>query len=84
VEELAQDFREFREELDQQREHRAVNKLKLLINCVSHTVYDFTEECETLDEAITALQNLYVHVPNEIFARHLLATTKQQQLKFLS
>jgi len=42
-------------------------------------VYDFIEECETYDEAITALQNLYVRVPNEIFARHLLATTKQQQ-----
>jgi len=41
-------------------------------------VYDFIEECETYDEAITALQNLYVRVPNEIFARHLLATTKQE------
>jgi len=72
-------FKNYAEELDQQREDRAVDKLILLINCVSHTVYEFIEECETYDEAITALQSLYVHVPNEIFARHLLATTKQQQ-----
>jgi len=57
-------FENYVEELDQQREDRAVDKLKLLIKCVSHTVYDFTEECETYDEAITALQNFYVHVPN--------------------
>jgi len=31
------------------------------------------------DEAVTAFQNLFVHVPNKTFARHLLATTKQQQ-----
>ena len=26
---------------------RAVDKLKLLVNCASHTVYDFIEQCET-------------------------------------
>jgi len=72
-------FENYVEELDQQREDRADDKLKLLTDCVSHIVYDFIEECESYDEAITALQNLYAHVPNEIFARHLLATTKQQQ-----
>ena len=33
----------------------------------------------TYDEAITVLRNLYKKAPNEVFARHLLATAKQQQ-----
>lgn len=54
------------------------NKLRTLINCVSHSVYQYIEECTTYDDAISTLKKLYVKTPNEIFARHLLATRRQK------
>ena len=40
-------------------------------------MYEYIEECTTYDTAIATLKNLYTKVPNEVFARHLLATAKQ-------
>ena len=57
---------------------REVDKLKALINCVSCNVFEFIEDCETYEAAIAKLKNVYVKTPNEVFARHLLVTTKQQ------
>ena len=54
-----------------------VNKLRLLTNSVAYDVYDYIEECFTYESAIRVLENLYVKTPNEIFARHLLATARQ-------
>ena len=54
-----------------------VNKLHLLTNSVAYGVYDSIEECVTYESAIRVLENLYVKTPNEIFARHLLATARQ-------
>ena len=54
-----------------------VNKLHLLTNSVAYDVYDSIEECVTYESAICVLENLYVKTPNEIFARHLLATARQ-------
>ena len=59
-------------------ERRNFNKLKVLVNCVSHQVYDHIDECETYEAAIQVLKSLYVKTPNVVFARHLLATTKQE------
>ncbi|XP_076033649.1 uncharacterized protein LOC143020786 [Oratosquilla oratoria] len=56
----------------------APDKLRTLVNCVSHNVYEYIEECTNYDSAISVLQNLYVKTPNEIFARHLLATRQQK------
>ena len=55
-----------------------VNKLHVLINYVTSDVYQLFCEAETYDEAITLLKTLYIKTPNEIFARHKLATRKQQ------
>ena len=55
-----------------------VNKLNVLINYVSSEVYQLFYEATTYDEAINLLKSLYVKTPNEIFARHKLATRKQQ------
>ena len=55
-----------------------VNKLNVLINYVSSDVYQLFCDAATYDEAINLLKNLYVKTPNEIFARHKLATRKQQ------
>ena len=42
--------------------------------CVSHHVYEYIEECTTYNTAIATLKNLHTKVPNEVFARHVLAT----------
>ena len=55
-----------------------VNKFHVLINYVTSDVYQLFCEAETYEEAIALLKTLYIKTPNEIFARHKLATTKQQ------
>nr|BDT62263.1 MAG: hypothetical protein [Penaeus semisulcatus majanivirus] len=54
------------------------DRFKILVNCVSYTVYDQIKECSDYESAIKVLQNLYVKTPpNAVLARHLLATRKQ-------
>ncbi|XP_076823227.1 uncharacterized protein LOC143469419 [Clavelina lepadiformis] len=55
-----------------------INKPQLLTNFVSAEIFEFIEDCNTYDSAVEILQNLLVQKPKEIFARHLLATRKQQ------
>ena len=67
-------------------EERRIDRLKALVNSVSHQVFEYIEESAAYEAAIAKLQDLYIKVPNEVFARHLLATTKQQSgqtLEFL-
>ena len=54
------------------------NKLRALINSVKYNVYDYIEGCTTYEAAINVLESLYVKKPNAVFARHRLATAKQQ------
>ena len=54
-----------------------INKLAILTNYVSSSVYEYIAECTVYDAAISLLENLYVKPKNVIFARHLLATRKQ-------
>ena len=56
----------------------APDKLRALINCITPNVYELIEDCGTFDEAVSKLESVYVKTPNEIFARHLLATRRQQ------
>jgi len=53
------------------------NKFSTLINYVSHNVYEYIEDCDDYESAVALLQKLFVKTPNEIFARHLLATRRQ-------
>lgn len=55
-----------------------LNRLSVLTNFVSSRVYEYVQDCKTFDEAINALKVIYVKRTNEIYARHLLATRKQQ------
>ena len=41
-------------------------------------MYDYIDECETYHDAVASLEALFVKKPNEVFARHLLATARQQ------
>ena len=59
-------------------EARAPNRLQLLYAYVSADVFEYIEDCETYDAAITKLKSIYIKTPNIIFARHKLATRKQQ------
>ena len=52
-------------------------KLQILINYISPTVYEYISECATYDDAIATLTSIYNKPKNIIFARHLLATCKQ-------
>ena len=56
------------------------NKLNLLINHVSPSVFEYISECESYDSAIDILKELYNKPKNVIFARHLLATCKQERM----
>ncbi|GAA56025.1 hypothetical protein CLF_109668 [Clonorchis sinensis] len=55
-----------------------LNKLETLIRHIDHTVYDFIAECSDYDSAITLLEKLYIRPKNIVYARHLLATYKQE------
>ena len=57
---------------------RQPNKLRSLTNCVSHSVYEHIDELRTYEECIAKLEALYCKAPNELFARHLLATRQQE------
>uniref|UniRef100_A0A2C9KM52 Retrotransposon gag domain-containing protein n=1 Tax=Biomphalaria glabrata TaxID=6526 RepID=A0A2C9KM52_BIOGL len=52
---------------------------KLLINYISPAVYQMILDKETFDEAIQTLNGIYIQPKNEVFARHRLATCKQEQ-----
>ena len=56
----------------------APDKFRILVNCVTHNVYEYFEDCTSFDSAIAALERVYIKTPNEIFARHLLATHQQR------
>ncbi|CAB0007380.1 unnamed protein product, partial [Nesidiocoris tenuis] len=52
-------------------------KLKVLVNYLSSSVYDFISECTSFKSALKVLSDLYVKPTNEIFARYLLSSREQ-------
>ena len=73
-------FENYLEALDQSRGEGdpAINKLRVLTNNVDFKVYDYIEGCDNYESAVEVLKRVYVKEPNTIFARHRLATAKQQ------
>ena len=55
-----------------------VDKLEILTVLLSPSIHKHVAQCTTYETAIQELTNLYIKTPNEIFARHQLATRKQQ------
>ena len=45
---------------------------------MTHTVFDYVEDCMDFNSVVKTLQNLYIKTPNEIFACHLLDNRRQQ------
>ncbi|MCP4800870.1 MAG: DDE-type integrase/transposase/recombinase, partial [bacterium] len=54
-----------------------LDKLAVLSNFVSPSIFQHIEDCEDYETSIEALQTLFIKPRNEVFARHLLATRKQ-------
>ena len=57
---------------------KKVDKLLILINCVSPAVFSYIAEETQFDEAIKTLESIFHKPKNEIYARHLLLNRKQQ------
>ena len=55
-----------------------LDKLRVLTNFVVPSVYEIFSDCSTYDDAISLLDNAYIKSTNAIFARHRLATRRQQ------
>lgn len=55
-----------------------LDKLRILVNFVSPTIYEYISECGTYESAISTLKEIYIKPTNEVFARHLLTIRKQQ------
>ena len=56
----------------------APDKFRTIINLISYNVVDYVEDCTDYDSVVVTLEGLYIKSPNETFARHLLATRRQQ------
>ena len=50
----------------------------MLTNYVAPSVYEYIADCNVYESAITDLKELYVKPQNEIYARHVLATHRQE------
>ncbi|GAB1599994.1 uncharacterized protein LOC115215493, partial [Argonauta hians] len=57
---------------------RIPNKLRALISFLSPLAFEMVENCTDFKSAMDRLESVYVKKPNEVFARHLLATRKQR------
>ena len=55
-----------------------LDKLGLLINHVSPNLFECIENCTDYNSAIATLEKLFVKPVNEVYARHQLATRRQQ------
>jgi len=56
----------------------AINKARIIVSCLSPSVYPTVEEEETFDGIIAALNVAYVKKANNVYARHLLVSRRQQ------
>ena len=63
--------------------NRDADKFGVLTNYLSPRVYQYVEDCATYEAATETLQALYVKPTNEVYARHLLATRRQQPAETL-
>ena len=60
-----------------------LDKLGVLTNYLTPKVYQYIEDCDNYEAAMETLQALYVKPTNEVYARHLLATRRQQPAETL-
>ena len=64
--------------------HReGLDKLAVLSNFVSPSIFQHIEDCTDYETSIETLQALFIKPKNEVFARHLLTTRKQNPTETL-
>ena len=56
----------------------APDRYRTIIRSMSPDVYAYVEDCADYEAVVQTLQNLYIKRPNEVLARHLLTTRRQQ------
>ena len=74
-------FQNFVESVRNADRDREVDKLALLVNYLSPTVYCSIESVTTYDDALSILKSIYIKPKNEVFTRHLLAIRSQHSDK---
>ena len=55
-----------------------LDKLKILINYLSPTIFEYISEENTYQTAVEALKKVFIKPTNVVFARHLLSVRQQQ------
>ena len=55
-----------------------LDKLKVLINFISPEIFEYISDFDSYNSTVETIKNIYIKPPNIIFARHLLATRRQQ------
>ena len=55
----------------------AVNPKRIIISCLSSTIYPYVEEAETYGDIVKTLKELFVKKKNNVYARHLLVSRRQ-------
>ena len=58
-----------------------VKKLAALTNCLSPYVYSFISAATTYTDAVQILKDTYIRPRNEVYARHVVSSRKQQELE---
>ena len=59
----------------------AINCKRIVISCLSAEVFPFVEYCDTYEEIIATLRNIYVKPTNNVFARYLLVSRNEEIIK---
>lgn len=65
-------------------EDMEATKFKILPNFLSPKIYQYIEECTSYQESLMTLEAIYVKPANEMYARHTLATRRQQTSETLT
>ena len=61
-----------------------LDRLKVLVNSVTHQVYQYIEECESYDSAVTTLCNLYSKTYSKFFLDiYCLQRSKNQNSRMM-
>ena len=61
-----------------------VNRKRVIINCLSPSVYTYVEDAADYEDVVRILKSLYVKQKNNVYARHLLVSRQQLQGETLS
>jgi len=56
----------------------AINRVRIIINCLSPSIYPLVEEDETFEQIVATLKAAYFKKKNNVYARHLLVSRYQQ------